>query len=258
MGRQRGTARETAVERWGYTSAVDMAKALPHHFKPIADTPTLIEEERDSLAQCEAAIETLKTAFWAAGKALQIVRDGRLYRGEFDSFEAYCEERWQIGRDYADRLIKAWPVAERLLADDQEAGRRLNESQVRVLLPVAARHGDEAAALVYRTVGEIMGGAVTADVLRTAVRALPQAKSKKLSADRAASAIRAALRKVSEKKPGTRRKARAVESGGGTAGQPGDIEPLLPWDSPEALNRVLRQYMSLEDRRTLGKMLMEE
>lgn len=69
MGGQR---RAQAVERKKFETAADAARALPHLFRPISDAPTLIGEEQDVLAQCEAAVETLKVAFWAAGKALRI------------------------------------------------------------------------------------------------------------------------------------------------------------------------------------------
>ncbi|WP_331723391.1 hypothetical protein [Streptomyces atratus] len=177
MGGQR---RGKAVDRKKFTTAVDMAQDLPHLFKPISDSPTLIGEEQDSLAQCEAAVETLKGAFWAAGKALQIIRDARLYRETHKTFDDYCDERWSMNRQYADKLIRAWPIAEALYKKQDAANltpigvKKLNQAQVWELVPVADSWDVDTATFVYDTVVEIDGQAVTAAVLKGAVKALPK------------------------------------------------------------------------------------
>ena len=177
MGGQR---RGKAVERKKFTTAVDMARDLPHLFRPISDSPALIGEEQDSLAQCEAAVETLKGAFWAAGKALQIIRDARLYRESHKTFDDYCDSRWSMNRQYADKLIRAWPIAEALYEKQSSPNltpigvKKLNQAQVWELVPVAESWDVDAATFVYDTVVEIDGQAVTAAVLKGAVKALPK------------------------------------------------------------------------------------
>ncbi|MEU0939942.1 hypothetical protein [Embleya sp. NPDC005971] len=172
MGRQR-TPR-TAAEPRRLRTAADMAKELPAPFRPLSDSPVLIDDEQRQLAACEAAIETLRVAFWAAGKALQIVRDARLYRTRYESFEDYCLDRWDMQRRYADRLIQAWPIAEALSPIGLRA---VNEAQVRELVPLAGRYGNEAAVTVYRTVAEAESVPLTAAVLRGAVAAVGEAFS---------------------------------------------------------------------------------
>ena len=98
---------------------------------------------------CEAAVDNLRRAFWLAGKALNVIRDARLYRDSDATFEAYVERRWDISRAQAYRLIDAWPLAEHLSPMGD-----INERQTRELLPVATRHGQDAAVTVYRAVGE--------------------------------------------------------------------------------------------------------
>ncbi|MFH9871571.1 hypothetical protein ACH4NT_36540 [Streptomyces lydicus] len=177
MGGQR---RGKAVERKKFQTAVDMAEALPHLFKPISDSPTLIGEEQDSLAQCEAAVETLKAAFWAAGKALHIIRDARLYRQTHKNFNDYCDERWGMQREYADKLIRTWPIAEALIKR-QASGeltpigvKTLNQAQTWELVPAADTWDVDAATFVYETVIEVNGEKVTAEILNGAVNALPK------------------------------------------------------------------------------------
>ncbi|MFF1358711.1 hypothetical protein [Streptomyces sp. NPDC058297] len=200
MGGQR---RGKAVERKKFATAVDMAKDLPHLFKPISDSPTLIGEEEDSLAQCEAAVETLKGAFWAAGKALQIIRDARLYRQSHGTFDDYCDDRWAMNRQYADKLIRTWPIAESLYEKELAAAKgqttpigvkKLNQAQMWELVPVADSWDVEAAAFVYETVSETVvqvdGKDVTAAVIQGAVKAAVKGAPKGEEFDREAAAER--------------------------------------------------------------------
>lgn len=143
--------------------------ALPDPYEAIGDSPNLIDTERRDLALAEAAVDALRVAFWAAGKALQLIRDARLYRGTHDTFEDYLTDRWDMQTSQAYRLIQAWPLAERL----SPMGDKINERQVRGLLPVATRHGQDAAVAVYRTVAETDGMRVTAGILDNVIKVLP-------------------------------------------------------------------------------------
>ncbi|MFQ6394630.1 hypothetical protein ACLMAJ_14320 [Nocardia sp. KC 131] len=137
---------------------------------PVAGDGPLSERERSQLTLCESSIDTLRIAFWAAGRALQIVRDGRLYRDDHETFDDYVEQRWDMQRSYAHKLIRAWPLAARL----HPLAPAINEGQVRELLPVAAEHGEDAAITIYTT---LAGGAdvkVTAGKLREAVALIPE------------------------------------------------------------------------------------
>lgn len=129
----------------------------------------LSDAEEADLAVCEAALDNLRTAFAAAGKALAVIQAGRLYRAAHDTFDDYVEQRWGMGKSQAYRLIEAWPLAERL----SPIGERLTESHVRELLPLAGRHGQDAAATIYQTVQEADGVRVTAAILHEVVAILP-------------------------------------------------------------------------------------
>lgn len=143
------------------------AVTVPDPHSPTGEGELSISEKSD-LATCEAAIDNLRRAFIAAGKALQVISDGRLYRATHGTFEEYVEQRWDIGRQYAYRLIAAWPLAERLSSIGTPT-----ESQVRELLPLAGRHGQDAAEVVYQTVADADGIRVTAATLRSVVGILP-------------------------------------------------------------------------------------
>ncbi len=139
----------------------------------------LSEHEQVQLSACESSIGTLRLAFWAAGRALQIVRDGRLYRSEYGTFDDYVEQRWEMQRSYAHKLIRAWPLAAKL----HPMAPGINEGQIRELLPVAAEHGEEAAVTVYATLAadEVK---ITAGKLREAVAVLPERFDKDLAVQR--------------------------------------------------------------------------
>lgn len=64
--------------------------------------------------ECEAVIERGLETFLEVGKALSEIRDSQLYRAKFKNFEDYCRDRWQIARNYANKLIAAAEVVQNL------------------------------------------------------------------------------------------------------------------------------------------------
>ncbi len=54
-------------------------------------------EEASTLAECEAVIEKGMDTFLEVGNALLRIRDERLYRVGFSTFQEYCQARWQMG-----------------------------------------------------------------------------------------------------------------------------------------------------------------
>jgi len=78
----------------------------------------------------EQALEKGIENFVDAGNALSEIRDKRLYRFGFDTFEDYCQKRWQLSRSYAYRLIEAAGVVRNL---SPIGNTPTHESQVRPL-----------------------------------------------------------------------------------------------------------------------------
>ena len=58
----------------------------------------------------EEVIGTGWQSFVQVGLAFTRIRDARLYRMEFDTFEAYSQNKWQYGHRYVNRLISAAQV----------------------------------------------------------------------------------------------------------------------------------------------------
>jgi len=81
-------------------------------------SPKLTAEQRREYADLKVGIqhhmeEGLKH-FEAAGQMLLRVREARLYREEFPTFNDFCRLTFQRNRRYADRLISAFDVMEGL------------------------------------------------------------------------------------------------------------------------------------------------
>lgn len=90
------------------------------------------EEIREFLA-CEGVIGKGWDTFVAVGSALARIRDKRLYRADFDTFEEYCRQKWLYGRAHAYRLMGAAEVINHL-SPIGDIPLPQNEAQVRPLL----------------------------------------------------------------------------------------------------------------------------
>ena len=62
-----------------------------------ADSDLLSEAEQQLRSQLEQAVEQ---AFWVAGRALQILRNQRLYRSTHGTFESDCHD--QLGHSFGE------------------------------------------------------------------------------------------------------------------------------------------------------------
>lgn len=83
------------------------------------------------LAECERVIERGLNTFVEVGAALLEIRDSRLYKDNYSTFEDYCRERWGIEKRHAYRLMDAAGVVENVSNWTQILP--TNEAQVRPL-----------------------------------------------------------------------------------------------------------------------------
>jgi len=79
---------------------------------------TLNAIERTELASCEAIIERGIREFFEVGEALLRIRNGRLYRAEYSTFDDYCLERWGFTSRNALRYMNAAQVLQNLQITD--------------------------------------------------------------------------------------------------------------------------------------------
>jgi ParB family chromosome partitioning protein len=71
-------------------------------------------DESHELERCEVVIKQGLNTFIEVGEALFIIRDKRLYRREFNTFEDYCQQKWSLGKRYVNQLIQASEVISNL------------------------------------------------------------------------------------------------------------------------------------------------
>ena len=74
----------------------------------------LSEREKKLLTSLEVDIEQNLKGFQKVGYALATIRDQALFREEYDTFEEYCREEWDLGRPRAYQLIASHVVMENL------------------------------------------------------------------------------------------------------------------------------------------------
>ena len=79
----------------------------------------LSQAEATELLTCEEVINKNQEAFLEAGVALMTIREKKLYRYKFATFEAYCRDRWQFTAHRARQLIHSAEVIENLCAEPE-------------------------------------------------------------------------------------------------------------------------------------------
>ncbi|MFF4647478.1 hypothetical protein [Streptomyces sp. NPDC001389] len=109
----------------------------------------LSDEEQQQLAECHRAVDNARSAQWLLGRALEIVRRRRLYRGEGSrTWIQYLEaEHDGMTEREARRLQEEWRLAK---AVQDALGRPAPASHVRAMLDYAASTSDEQAASDYK------------------------------------------------------------------------------------------------------------
>ncbi|CAM5628287.1 putative protein OS=Streptomyces griseomycini OX=66895 GN=FHS37_006705 PE=4 SV=1 [Streptomyces griseomycini] len=124
-------------------------------------------------------MELLSTAFWIAGKSLDTMAVGRLFRriphklqpGEYyQTIEEWAWLEHGIKQSRCSKLRAAWTLGEALAA----RGYNAPEGQVRELVPLKNKYGLNAGVALYEIAVEQHGAdKVTAERLRDLVKLLP-------------------------------------------------------------------------------------
>lgn len=126
----------------------------------------LTEPETLALREAEATISQNIAAFVLVGRALRKIRDDRLYREKFTSFDAYLRERWDLSRSRGYELIAGALVVANVsaIADGRQP---LNEAQVR---PLTVLEPDQQRQAWARALQTAPNGRVTARHVAQIVR----------------------------------------------------------------------------------------
>jgi hypothetical protein len=114
---------------------------------------------------CEEVIEGGWASNVQVGLAFATIRDRRLYRAEFRTFDEYCRERWEYGRRYVDQLISAAQVFTYLRANCSQM-KPDHESQIR---PLTHLSPEQARIAWDKAVQRASGKTVTARLIKNVV-----------------------------------------------------------------------------------------
>jgi hypothetical protein len=132
--------------------------------------PELTPEEQAELARCEGVIRDQAhrafSAFLEVGWAMLEIRDKRLYRESFPSFDLYCLKRWGFKKSRTYQLMDAFKLVEELKASTT-VELPANEAQVRPLKALKAPEQQREA--WAETVKDAGGEPITAVMVEKAV-----------------------------------------------------------------------------------------
>ena len=96
----------------------------------------LSRDEKSRLAHLETEIADGMAEFVRVGRALAEIQEHQLYRQEYVTFEAYCQERWGFSRRRGYQFIEAAAVVDSM--SKNVAHRLSSDAQARALLSVPA------------------------------------------------------------------------------------------------------------------------
>lgn len=95
---------------------------------------TLSVDTEKRFFQLEKIIEKGMTHFIEVGTALYIIKNEKLYRDTFRTFEEYYKERWGFGHSYVNYLMKSHVVIENLKTSTTVEVLPKTESQTRPMI----------------------------------------------------------------------------------------------------------------------------
>jgi hypothetical protein len=82
----------------------------------LPDIIALTSVERTRLAELEGVVQTRLETFLTVGRALAEIRNRRLYREQYGTWEDYCAHKWGFNYGRANDLVRSAQIADLLLA----------------------------------------------------------------------------------------------------------------------------------------------
>lgn len=120
----------------------------------LATPAQLNPAEKQELKQLEQTIATNLTGTFELAAALMKIRDQKLYRVEFSTFEEYCRNRWDYSPSYCHRLAQMNEVMIDLKTKNEiAAALPRNESQARIFNDLAKNERLQLAEKVQEAAG---------------------------------------------------------------------------------------------------------
>jgi hypothetical protein len=145
---------------------VEPRETMPAVIEAAPLTSPLSAEEADVLAHHEAVIARGLKSFVEVGLALMEIKERKLYRGAYTTFEQYLDQRWHVGTSHGYRLIEAAEVMRSLSPIGDKLPLPTNEAQARELAAVPKEARQEVWETAVQTAPK---GKVTASHVKTVV-----------------------------------------------------------------------------------------
>ena len=102
---------------------------------PTLEQELLPSSAKSQLQEQEEIIQIGLMGFFEAGAALARIKKGKLYdEGSYSTYSDYCQQRWGFSPSYANRLIRAATVVEKIRKVPIGTVLPQSESQARALL----------------------------------------------------------------------------------------------------------------------------
>ncbi|MFI8093768.1 hypothetical protein ACIF9R_36585 [Streptomyces sp. NPDC086080] len=190
--RNRAVKQETAHLAPAVTEVVSV-DALPAPYDAGETRPAVLDDqERATLEACERALGGLQRMYIVAGKALEVINRGRLYRETHSSFGAYVDEVWGFQRAHAYRWMGEWRLGAQLSkVSPRGDSHQVPEKHTRALMSVAAQYGEDVAVATFAeasAVAEQQGTKLTTTRVEALARAVTEQAPK--TPDEARTAVR--------------------------------------------------------------------
>lgn len=144
-------------------------------------TDAITLDERSRLYKLEETIEHGLNTFVDVGNALLEIRDKRLYRQEYSTFEEYCNKRWNMKQSRAYQFMDSAKVVGILQSSTIVELLPTNEAQARPLTSLEPAEQIEA---WKRAITSTPEGKITAAVVLKAAKEIQQEKRDERRAER--------------------------------------------------------------------------
>ena len=116
---------------------------------------TLNAKEQELLVECETDINQNLQGAFVLGWRLEQIRDQKLYRKDYKTFEIYCSKRWDFSKTHANRHIQAYLCEKHLKSvKGVEVCVPTKEAQVRFIADLEPEQQVVVAHAVFEAVGE--------------------------------------------------------------------------------------------------------
>jgi len=114
------------------------------------DTQLTTEKQKARFQELESEIGTglgdIESGTMRIAVALTEIREEKLYRSEYSSFQVYCEERWNLSRGYCNKLVDGLRVYRNL---EMKIEPKLLPESVNTVVDLSSLPGDKQV-LVFR------------------------------------------------------------------------------------------------------------